>query len=263
MADLLVAEGLALALPDFSRRPLLGAAPRVAILRGVSFALGRGEVLGIVGGSGSGKTTLGRCLLRLLEPTGGRVVFDGVDVTHLPEPALGPFRRRAGMVFQDPLSALNPRHTVRRLLLGPVRLHGLPEARAAEALDMVGLPEALMDRYPHEISGGQRQRVGIARAVALRPDFLLCDEVVSGLDLSSQAQVLNLLGGLARELGLALAFISHDLGVVRHLCSRVLVLEGGVVAEEGAVAELFERPRSQATRALLDAIALPDPDQAW
>jgi ABC-type oligopeptide transport system ATPase subunit len=256
---------LHLSLPDMTRKPLLGPAPRIEILKGLSFDVPKGAVLGIVGGSGSGKSTLGRAMLRLLEPTGGSIAFDGTDITHLSEAALRPMRRRFQMIFQDPMSSLNPRRRVGGIIAGPLRLHGLenPRARVDEALDMVGLPRAFARRYPHELSGGQRQRVGIARAIALRPDFILADEIVSGLDVSSQAQVLNLLEELVRELGLTLAFISHDLSVIRRLCDRVLVLHRGEIVEEAETAALFAAPQASYTRELLQAIPLPDPDQPW
>jgi ABC-type oligopeptide transport system ATPase subunit len=265
MPDLYEVADLRLSLPDLTRKPLFGAAPRIDILRGLSFRIAKGEVLGIVGGSGSGKSTLGRCLVRLLEPTGGTVRFDGQDITHAPEEALRPMRRRFQMIFQDPMSSLNPRHRVRTLIGGPLALHGLGDvgARVDEALSQVGLPRHFLDRFPHELSGGQRQRVGIARAIALRPDFILADEVVSGLDVSSQAQVLNLLERLVRDLGLTLAFISHDLGVIRRLCSRTLVLHRGEIVEDAPTADLFSAPRAAYTRELLSAIPLPDPDQVW
>ncbi len=264
-APLFEVEDLRLSLPDLTRKPLLGPAPRLEILKGLTFRVPRGEVLGIVGGSGSGKTTLGRCLVRLLRPTGGRIVLDGQDITHVPESQLRPLRRRVQMIFQDPLSSLNPRHPVRRLVGGPLALHGETDLdrKVDEALAQVGLPRHFRDRYPHELSGGQRQRVGIARAIALRPDFLLADEIVSGLDVSTQAQVLNLLEALVRDLGLTLAFISHDLGVVRRLCTRTLVLHRGEIAEEGPTDRLFAAPQAQPTRDLLAAIPLPDPDQPW
>ena len=225
-------EHLHLSLPDLTRKPLLGPAPRIHILNDLSFKIRRGEVMGIVGGSGSGKSTLGRALVRLLEPTGGHVRFDGTDITHLGEGELRPLRRRFQMIFQDPMSSLNPRRTVGAIIEAPLGLHGFDDLakRAAEALDQVGLPRAFARRYPHELSGGQRQRVGIARAIAMRPDFILADEIVSGLDVSSQAQVLNLLEGLVKDLGLTLAFISHDLSVIRRLCQRILVLHRGVIA---------------------------------
>jgi ABC-type oligopeptide transport system ATPase subunit len=258
-------ENLHLSLPDMTRKPLLGPAPRIDILHGLTFDVPKGAVLGIVGGSGSGKSTLGRVMLRLLEPTSGRVLFDGTDISHLPEDRLRPLRRRFQMIFQDPMSSLNPRRRVGGIIAGPLRLHGMDrlDARVAEALEMVGLPAPFAHRYPHELSGGQRQRVGIARAIALRPDFILADEIVSGLDVSSQAQVLNLLEALVRDLGLTLAFISHDLSVVRRLCDRVIVLHQGKIVEEAQTADLFAAPRAAYTRELLQAITLPDPDQPW
>ncbi|MDR5653833.1 dipeptide/oligopeptide/nickel ABC transporter ATP-binding protein [Ruixingdingia sedimenti] len=263
--DLYRIEGLRLSLADMTQKPLFGATPRIEILHGLDFSVRRGEVLGIVGGSGSGKSTLGRVLVRLLEPSGGRVLFDGQDITHLPEPALRPLRRRFQMIFQDPMSSLNPRRRVGGIIAGPLRLHGLDgiDARVDRALDHVGLPRAFRHRFPHELSGGQRQRVGIARAIALEPEFILADEIVSGLDVSSQAQVLNLLEGLVRDLGLTLAFISHDLSVIRRLCSRILVLHQGRIVEQAATAALFAAPQAAYTRELLDAIPLPDPDQPW
>jgi ABC-type oligopeptide transport system ATPase subunit len=265
MADLYTLNNLSLSLPDMTRKPMLGAAPRIEILKDISFTIRKGEVLGIVGGSGSGKSTLGRALVRLLEPTGGSISFDGQDITHLAENALRPLRRRFQMIFQDPMSSLNPRHRISQIITGPLALHGVVDvkSRTLEALDHVGLPRSFAARYPHELSGGQRQRIGIARAIALRPDFILADEIVSGLDVSSQAQVLTLLAGLVRDLGLTLAFISHDLSVVRRLCSRVLVVHQGVIVENAEVAQLFANPQATYTRTLLDAIPLPDPDQVW
>lgn len=256
---------LRLSFPDMTKKPLLGPAPRIEVLKGLSFDLPKGAVLGIVGGSGSGKSTLGRAMLRLLEPSAGSITFDGTDITHISEDQLRPLRQRFQMIFQDPMSSLNPRRRVGGIIAGPLKLQGLGglETRVNEALDMVGLPRRFAQRYPHELSGGQRQRVGIARAIALRPDFILADEIVSGLDVSSQAQVLNLLGQLVRDLGLTLAFVSHDLSVIRRLCDRVLVLHRGVIVEEGETAALFEAPRADYTRELLEAIPLPDPDQLW
>ena len=265
MADLYTVEDLHLSLPDMTRKPLLGAAPRIDILKGISFTMPKGEILGIVGGSGSGKSTLGRAMVRLLEPTGGHILFDGQDITHLDEAALRPLRRRFQMIFQDPMSSLNPRHRVGQIIAAPLSLHGFADvqARMHEALDHVGLPRHFAARFPHELSGGQRQRVGIARAIALRPEFILADEIVSGLDVSSQAQVLNLLAQLVKDLGLTLAFISHDLSVIRRLCSRVLVLYQGEIVENAPTAEVFDAPKAAYTRELLDAIPLPDPDQVW
>ena len=265
MADLYEVTDLRLSLADMTRKPLIGAAPRLEILRGLNFSIPKGEILGIVGGSGSGKSTLGRALVRLLEPSAGRILFDGQDITHLPESALRPLCRRFQMIFQDPMSSLNPRHRVGQIIAAALRLQGLAHAAglALEALDHVGLPRSFASRYPHELSGGQRQRIGIARAIALKPDFILADEIVSGLDVSSQAQVLNLLETLVKDLGLTLAFISHDLSVIRRLCSRVMVLHHGVIVEDRATADLFASPQAAYTRELLDAIPLPDPDQVW
>ena len=265
MSPLYEVEGLRLSLPDMTRKPLIGAAPRLEILKGLDFTVPKGAILGIVGGSGSGKSTLGRAMVRLLEPTGGAIRFAGTDITHMSELTLRPLRRRFQMIFQDPMSSLNPRHRVATIIAEPMRLHGFDDvpARTARALDHVGLPRAFAIRYPHELSGGQRQRVGIARAIALEPEFILADEIVSGLDVSSQAHVLNLLETLVRDLGLTLAFISHDLSVIRRLCSRVLVMQHGVIVEDRETAALFASPQAPYTRELLDAIPLPDPDQAW
>jgi len=256
---------LHLSLPDMTRKPLLGPAPRIHILNGLSFDIPKGSVLGVVGGSGSGKSTLGRALLRLLEPDTGQIIFDGTDITHADEPALRPLRHRFQMIFQDPMSSLNPRRRVGGIIGGPLKLHGFTDIdkRIAETLELVGLPRGFALRFPHELSGGQRQRVGIARAIALRPEFILADEIVSGLDVSSQAQVLNLLEVLVRELGLTLAFISHDLSVIRRLCQRIIVLHHGEIVENADTASLFAHPQAGYTRELLNAIPLPDPDQVW
>lgn len=265
MMPLYEVRDLRVGFPDLGRKPLFGAAPNIEVLKGLSFDIGRGEVLGVVGGSGSGKSTLGRALVRLVEPQSGCIRFDGTDVTHLPETALRPHRRRFQMIFQDPMSSLNPRRRVGGIIGGPLRLHGVGDTspRIDEALEMVGLPKGFAGRFPHELSGGQRQRVGIARAIALRPDFILADEIVSGLDVSSQAQVLNLLEGLVRDLGLTLAFISHDLSVVRRLCGRIIVLHQGEIVEDAPTERLFAAPEAAYTRDLLEAIPLPDPDQVW
>jgi ABC-type oligopeptide transport system ATPase subunit len=265
MADPYAVKNLHLSLPDMTRKPLIGTAPRIEILKGVSFSLPKGSVLGIVGGSGSGKSTLGRAMVRLLDPTGGTIHFDGTDITQMTQPQLRPLRRRFQMIFQDPMSSLNPRHRVHTIIAEPLRLHGLEgiPARVQSALDRVGLPRSLAARYPHELSGGQRQRVGIARAIAMEPEFILADEIVSGLDVSSQAQVLNLLETLVKDLGLTLAFISHDLSVIRRLCARVIVLHQGKIVEDRPTAALFAAPEAAYTRELLAAIPLPDPDQVW
>jgi len=265
MTPLYSVENLRLSLPDLTRKPLLGPAPRIEILKGLTFNIAKGEVLGIVGGSGSGKSTLGRALVRLAQPTGGAIRFDGADITHSTAAQLRPLRRRFQMIFQDPMSSLNPRQRIGQIIESPLALHGMPDttARMLDALDMVGLPSSFARRYPHEVSGGQRQRVGIARAIAQQPDFILADEIVSGLDVSTQAQILILLDGLVRDLGLTLAFISHDLSVIRRLCSRVLVINQGKIVEDAATDTLFCAPQSPYTQSLLDAIPLPDPDQDW
>ena len=265
MSDLYQITDLRLSLPDMTRKPLLGPAPRIEILKGLTFCIAKGQVLGIVGGSGSGKSTLGRAMVRLLEPTGGTIAFAGQDISHLDDAALRPLRRRFQMIFQDPMSSLNPRHRIGPLIASPLRLQGVDGADklALEALDQVGLPRDFARRYPQELSGGQRQRVGIARAIAQRPDFILADEIVSGLDVSSQAQVLTLLEGLVRDLGLTLAFVSHDLSVVRRLCDRVIVLHQGLIVENAATDQIFAAPKAAYTRDLLAAIPLPDPDQPW
>jgi peptide/nickel transport system ATP-binding protein len=266
--DLLVASGLVVSYGQ-SRGLFARGRSSATVLHGVDIRVGKGETVGIVGESGSGKTTLGRALLGLVKPTAGSVVFDGSDITALDERARRPLRRRMQMIFQDPMSSLNPRHTIGRILIEPILLHGLAEShQAARALvygvlDRVGLSRGTIDRYSYELSGGQRQRVGIARAVVLRPDFVLADEIVSGLDVSTQAQVLRLLKELTGEMHLALAFISHDLSVVRSICQRVVVMREGRVVEEGPCERVFAAPAAAYTRMLIDAIPLPSVDPGW
>ena len=268
-APLFQIDGLRLSLPDMTRKPLIGPAPRIEILKGLTFDIAVGATLGVVGESGSGKSTLGRALVRLYEPTSGTIRFDGRDVTHLPEQALRPLRRDLQVIFQDPYSSLNPRKSVGAIIAAPVLFHGLAstaaEARdcAAAALGAVGLNGGFASRYPHELSGGQRQRIGIARAIALSPRFVLADEVVSGLDVSSQAQILDLLARLRDEYKLTLAFISHDLSVVRRLSDRVIVMRSGEIVEDRETAALFAAPEHPYTRQLLAAIPLPEIDPAW
>jgi phosphonate C-P lyase system protein PhnK len=235
----------------------------------VSFDLWPGEVLAVVGESGSGKTTLGRALLKLVPVSGGTIRFDGQDITNLPPEAMRPLRRRMQMIFQDPMASLNPRHSIRQILTEPLFLHGLAtdrrdaERQVRAMLDRVSLPPVTLERAPHELSGGQRQRIGIARAVLMKPDFVLADEIVSGLDVSTQAQVLNLLKALSQEMGLSMAFISHDLSVIRAVCDRVTVMRFGEVVEEGPCETVFDAPQSPYTRLLLDAIPLPEIDDGW
>jgi oligopeptide/dipeptide ABC transporter ATP-binding protein len=224
----------------------------------VTFDIAPGETLGLVGESGCGKTTVGRLILRLLPVSAGRIVFDGQDVTALSERRLREFRRSVQVVFQDPYSSLNPRLTVRDIVAEPLRNFGVRRraatARVGDLLARVGLPPDYMTRYPHAFSGGQRQRIGVARALALSPRLLVCDEAVSSLDVSVQAQVLNLLTDLQRELGLALLFISHNLAVVRHVSHRVAVMYLGRLVEVAPEGVLFEHPRHPYTRALLAAV---------
>ena len=259
-------RGLKVALPDMARKPLLGNAPMIEILKGLDFDLPARSVTGIVGESGSGKSTLGRALVRLSEPQEGSILFEGHDIAHLPEKGLKLLRRDLQMIFQDPMSSLNPRRTIGAIIAAPLKQNGMADnlsERVAEALRRVGLPENFAGRYRHELSGGQRQRVGIARALALSPKFVLADEIVSGLDVSTQAQILTLLEKLADEMGLTVAFISHDLSVIRRLCRQVIVMRSGEIVESGPTDALFAVPRHAYTRDLIAAIPLPEIDPGW
>ncbi|HXW23135.1 MAG TPA: dipeptide ABC transporter ATP-binding protein [Xanthobacteraceae bacterium] len=248
-----------------ARRSVFGApTATVKAVDGVSFSIAPGETLALVGESGCGKSTVGRLALRLIEPTAGRVRFEGRDITAMPERDVRAFRRRAQLVFQDPYASLNPRMTVGDILLEPLKLHAVVpaarrRARVAELLRVVGLEPRHAPRYPHEFSGGQRQRIAVARALAVEPKLIVCDEPVSALDVSIRSQVLNLLEDLQRRLGLTYIFISHDLAVVRHVADRVAVMYLGRIVETATAERLFAAPRHPYTRALIAAIPVPRP----
>jgi len=237
----------------------------VKAVDGVSFDVRRGETLGLVGESGCGKSTLGRTLLRLIDPTAGSIRFEGQELSGLSQRELRPLRRRMQLIFQDPYASLNPRMTVRDIIGEPFAIHGLARGREREEkvlalLELMGLPREAMERYPHEFSGGQRQRIGIARSIAMRPDLVIADEPISALDVSIQAQIVNLLVDLQRELKLTYVFIAHDLKIVEYISTRVAVMYLGKIAELADAADLYRRPRHPYTQALLSAVPVPDPD---
>jgi oligopeptide/dipeptide ABC transporter ATP-binding protein len=263
---MLKAMGVEVSFQRKRKGQLWGPGQRLRAVDGVSLEIAAGETLGLVGESGCGKSTLARAVLQLVRPNAGRIEFEGVDLCGLSDAQLRPYRRKMQMVFQDPFSSLNPRLTVGQAVAEPMLVHGLAQpaelpAQVAELFELVGLAANTVNRYPHEFSGGQRQRVGIARALAARPAFLVCDEPVSSLDVSIQAQIVNLFEDLRARLGLAYLFVSHDLAVVRHLSDRIAVMYLGRIVEVAGKQDLYQRPLHPYTRLLLDAI--PTTDRAF
>ena len=264
---LLRAEGVVKHFAVGRRRLLPHSGAVVQAVDGVSLEVRRGETLGLVGETGCGKSTLGRCLTRLYDLTAGRVEFDGHDISALSRRQMRPYRRRLQLIFQDPYGSLNPRRRIGSIIGDPFAIHGVAEGRermrqVQELMELVGLNAEHYNRFPSEFSGGQRQRIGIARALALRPELVICDEPVSALDVSIQAQIVNLLADLQSELGLTYVFIAHDLSVVRHVSDRIAVMYLGKIVEIADAKTLFERPRHPYTAALLSALPVPDPDVA-
>lgn len=266
---ILQVRGLCKYYPIFSKGLVQKQSGEVKACHNVSFDLMAGKTLGIVGESGSGKTTTGRAILRAIEPTSGRVIFHGdgqsIDLARIPAKQLKPLRQKMQMIFQDPFSSLNPRMTVQQIVSEPLRIHGMARGselddRVVSMLERVGIRPEYRTRYPHAFSGGQRQRIGIARALIMQPSLVVCDEAVSALDVSVQAQVINLLAELQSEFDLTYIFIAHDLSVVRHICDVVAVMYAGRIVELASTQELFEDPKHPYTRALLSAVPMPDPD---
>lgn len=250
-----------------AKRKLFGDPSYVKAVDDVSFTINKGETLGLVGESGCGKTTTGRTILKLYNPTSGQIIFNGQDITKLNEKEMIPLRRKMQMIFQDPYASLNPRMTVGDIIGEAIDIHGLYKGREREdriryLLDKVGLNGSHINRYAHEFSGGQRQRIGIARALAVEPDFIVCDEPISALDVSIQAQVINMLEELQEELGLTYLFIAHDLSMVKHISTHIGVMYLGKMVEKGPSDDVYLNPKHPYTKALLSAVPIPDPDLA-
>ena len=262
---LLRVEGLKMHFPVTEGVIMQRTVAHVKAVDGVSFSIAPGETLGLVGESGCGKTTVGRCILRLENPIEGEVIFDGEDIANKKLSQISHLRQDVQVIFQDPFSSLNPRQKIGTIISEPLRVHGIIKdaqkrrERVAELLLLCGLNPRFADRYPHEMSGGQRQRVGIARALSVNPKFIVCDEAVSALDVSIQAQIINLLENLREQFNFSYLFIAHDLSVVRHLCHRVAVMYLGKIVELAECDELFDNPQHPYTQALLSAVPVPDP----
>jgi len=264
--DLITVKNLKMHFPVTEGALVPRVVAHVKAVDGISFTIRKGETLGLVGESGCGKTTTGRCILRLEHATGGEIVFDGRNLLDLDRKSMNALRQKIQVIFQDPYSSLNPRMKIGEIIAEPMKVHGTEpdkaarEARVTELLRLCGLNPRFADRYPHEMSGGQRQRVGIARALSVRPEFIICDEAISALDVSIQAQIINLLEDLRDEFNLTYLFIAHDLSVVRHLCHRVAVMYLGKIVELADCDELYNNPMHPYTQALLAAVPVPDPE---